>query len=717
MRKLSVALLLALAATAVAAQPRVVTYEFDSGVVGAAHRDDELVLLFSNGTVAAYAMPHFKRLASISIAQETPPIGLGFLEGSALVVAFSNGTLAYLDLTSGRVVGAESTGLSGEAYKAAVGGRWVVLVQKYDFKAEKGSVKLDRLLVYDTKLKAFTLISDRRSGTLVYVFDVKIVGGLMLLEWIDTTCEICRLDDTFVTVYNLSSYKQVFTERFGECVADLDGRALVAVRVKDGRGFYKVLSSDQKWSFAITGRPLGVKVGEGVSYVLAQDPSAGEVVLYRVSGGAADRVSSVPPGERGYALSLIGGTPCVATPSYIAVGGLSFSVAPYPIPWLPRPLAEGANWAAVLYGRTLMSIVSTIEAEHVEVVVRTEPGAIVHVKELNATARADGAGFAILRVPPGAYTVSAGKEGYEENSTSIAVHPGNQRVDVVLTLREKIERRPPAKGFLNVTALGSKPILVEVVSESGATVARENVSESRILEIEPGRYQIFARVDGCEENFNATVASGQTLLVRVILNCSSEPRVERTVPPALNVSPLRDRLAALTQLQYQPPPTPLELPLVRDLDGGQVDLSRGVKLLVFFYTKCAGCHLLLPKLRGLDAEVVMIAPSIYDDEDALRSYAAEVNASGWTWVLDGEGRLIDLFNVSAFPTVVLLSNGRIEFIGVGAAGEAEQLAQSFLGGLQELVYVLRDPAVLAVIAGLALLAYLSRGGEPKQREV
>ena len=141
-----------------------------------------------------------------------------------------------------------------------------------------------------------------------------------------------------------------------------------------------------------------------------------------------------------------------------------------------------------------------------------------------------------------------------------------------------------------------------------------------------------------------------------------------------------------------------------DLRGRPIHLDKGLKLVVFFYTKCAGCSLIVSALKNISGlEVVMVAPSTLDDETSLSAYARGVNASGWAWVLDGSRGLIDTFNVTAFPTLVLLNNGRVEFIGVGAAEEAGWLAESVLWRLEQLAGLLRDPAVGTALIGVALL--------------
>jgi len=175
---------------------------------------------------------------------------------------------------------------------------------------------------------------------------------------------------------------------------------------------------------------------------------------------------------------------------------------------------------------------------------------------------------------------------------------------------------------------------------------------------------------------------------------------------------LAPRLASYVQINATRSKAVLkDLPPLRDIDGKVVELAKGVKLLVFFYTKCTGCSLLVPKLKDLSADVVMISPSSYDSEASLRSYSEHVNASGWYWVLDEGAKLTALFNVSAFPTVVLIEDGRVVFVGVGAAEEAQQLADMATILLARIADWLLDPAVAAIVLGAVLMLVSERRRE------
>ena len=704
------------------AQPKVSTFELESNIVATAFSDKTLVLAFANGSITAFSMPSFEPTSSVRLSYDTLPIGMGFLDDATLAVAFSNGTVIYLNPFTNSIIRREIA-FDGDAYRAIIRGRWVVFIQKYNYRTEKGFVRLDRLLVYDTNLKAITLVRDLKNGRLVYVFDVKIVGNLMLLTWIDTTCEICKLDDTFVSLYDLTTYDYVFIQRFGECKIDADTRAMVAVRVADGQGLYYDLVNGQKSSFKVPGRPLDVRMSEGVGYVLTRDPSTGAVSLFRVHRDSVIRVIDPPKGERGYALLIFEREPAVAAPSFIIVKGLTFSVASYPIPWTPRVVAEGASWALVLYGHSVLSLVrsETVDKSQVNVTIITEPYAFINIKERNLTVQVGNNGVAVLKLPPGTYTVAVWKEGFKQNHTSLVIGAVDERIVINLVPEEEreVETSLSLKGLLNITVFGIDGVAIEILDKEGRTV-NSSTLKNLLLQLPPGEYRVVARVKECSNSTSVTVLAGVTHNVLLSVGCSTvspeQPDEERQVR-TVNVSLIRSKLREYTQIEYDHARVRLSnLPSVIDINGKVIELNEGVRVLVFFYTKCTGCSLLIPKLKELNVEMIMLAPTTYDDEGSLRSYAAEVNATSWIWALDRNAELAALFNVSAFPTVVLLNSGYVEFVGVGVAGEVFYLAETFSERLMEFLDALRDPAVIAIVAGF-LLAYLGRGSGSGQREV
>jgi hypothetical protein len=650
-------------------------------------------------------------------------VDAGALDNGLVVFVLSNGTALALDPMSGQVVW--KAGIAGgRLERAAVRGRWVVAVSKYSYSTEKGSLELDRVLVYDAKLKAVTFKIDRSSDIrLVYAFNVKISGNLLLLVGIDTTCEICKLTDTYVVVYNLSSFERVFAERVGECKADLDGRTLLAARTEDGASFLYDLLAGSRWQFSVGARVLDARVKAGEGYVLVQQ-SGGKVELYRVCAQSVAKVGTYP---EGYALALLNKTPLVVGRASVYVDGQRISPVEYEPPWKPSSILEYGEGVVVLYGRWLLLHVHSVGTllrgfETTAVLtVLTEPGARVEALPLGVSEVANSSGVAVLTLPTGSYEVKVSKSGFRPAIANITVATGDRKT---LELRLTPLQPSESKAFLSIVVKGlpansTNDRMLEIVADNGSVIESRGLGNLTLEITAPGVYTLRVLADGCiPKNETLQLSLGDRELV--LIECrgreaSPENPVQNSTMPitaSARTSELAARLVSYVQINAtRSHPVMRGLPLLKDIDGRAVELAKGAKLLVFFYTKCAGCSLLVPKLKDLNAEVIMISPSSYDNEASLRSYSEHVNASGWYWVLDEGAKLTTLFNVSAFPTVVLIEEGRVAFVGVGAAEEAQQLADMAAALLARIADWLLDPAVAAIVLGAALLLVSERRRE------
>ena len=706
------------------AQPNAVALEPESEILGLVVGSSRLAAAFANGTVAFYELPS---LAVQSLKRwdfaAAKLVGFGVLEGELFGFVLSNGTVLALDPASGHVAWRASI-TGGRLERAVVKGRWVIAISKYSYLAEKGSVELDRVLIFDTKLKATTFKIDRGSDIrLVYAFDIKVSGNLLLLVGIDTTCEICKLTDTYVVVYNLSTFEKVFAERVGECKADLNGRTLIVARVEDGEGFLYDVLTGFRWQFSVSAKILDARARSGEGYVLVQQSSGG-VELYRVRAQSVVRVGAYP---EGHAIVFLNGTPLVAGAASVYVDGQRLSPTGWRPPWKPSFVYESDEGVAILYGRWLVlyvSLASTAQSSSeamAVVTVLTEAGATVEVQPLGVLAVANSSGVAVLTLPAGSYEVKASKNGFLPASVSVTVAAGDRKtLELGLAPLQPSESR--ASLSIVVRGLPANSISdykLEIVAGNG------NVIESRVLgnltlEVAaPGVYTLRVLADGCTpKNETLQLSPGDRELVTIECVRRDEPPDDltqnSTAPDAASTraGELAPRLASYVQINATRSRAVLkDLPPLRDIDGKVVELAKGVKLLVFFYTKCTGCSLLVPKLKDLSADVVMISPSSYDSEASLRSYSEHVNASGWYWVLDEGAKLTALFNVSAFPTVVLIEDGRVVFVGVGAAEEAQQLADMATILLARIADWLLDPAVAAIVLGAVLMLVSERRRE------
>lgn len=706
------------------AQPSLVALEPESEIQGLAVGSGRLAAAFANGTVAVYELPSLAvRFLERWDFATAKLVGFGTLEDGLFGFVLSNGTVLALDPASGKVAWRASI-TGGRLERAVVKGRWVIAISKYSYLAEKGSVELDRVLVFDARLKAATFKIDRGSDIrLVYAFDIKVSGNLLLLVGIDTTCEICKLTDTYVVVYNLSTFEKVFAERVGECKADLNGRTLIVARAEDGNGFLYDVLTGARWQFSVNAKVLDARARSGEGYVLAQQ-SSGEVELYRVRAQSTVRVGAYP---EGHAIAFLNGTPLVAGTASVYVDGQRLSPTGWRPPWKPSFVFESEEGVAILYGRWLALYVSLASAAQggsgamAVVTVVTEAGATVEVQPLGVLAVANSSGVAVLTLPAGSYEVKASKNGFLPASVSVTVAAGDRK-----TLKLELAPLQPSesKASLSIVVRGlpansTSDRMLEIVADNGSVI-ESGVLGNLTLEITaPGVYTLRVLADGCTpRNETLQLSPGDRALVTIECRGGDappeNPAQNSTVPvvaPA-KASELASKLVSYVQINAtRSHPEMKDLPPLRDIDGRVVELAKGVKLLVFFYTKCTGCSLLVPKLKDLNADVIMISPSSYDSEASLKSYSEHVNASGWYWVLDEGAKLTALFNVSAFPTVVLIEDGRVAFVGVGAAEEAQQLADMAAILLARIADWLLDPAVAAIVLGAALLLVSERRRE------
>jgi len=703
------------------AQPGVAVIEPEAEVLGLAVSGERLAAIYANGTLAVYELPLLLPACSARWDLGTAkPVGVGAVEGGLAVFALSNGTIVAIDPASCRDAWRADLPAT-RLERAVVSGRWVVAISKYSYSTGKGSLELDKVLVYDVRLKALTFKIDRSSDIrLVYAFDVKVSGNLLLLTGIDTTCEICKLTDTYVVVYNLSTFERVFAERIGECDADLGGGTLLAARVEDGAGFVHNLLTGARWEFKVDSRVLDVRAAGGEGYVLARRTGS-EVALYRIRDQNVVRIGTYP---EGYAIAFLNGTPLVVGAASAYAGEQRLRPLSWSPPWKPSVVLEHGWGVTVLYGRWLLLHVYATKplqpSNAATVFVVTEAGATVAVSPLGLSATANESGIAALTLPPGTYEISAAKEGYLPNSTKLALSPGDRRV-LALKLSPMTARREAYLSlvFKEVPSDGLANVTLEVVAANGSLIYRvllESVERGTPVKLAvpaPGVYIVRARAGDClRASDPLPLMPGEEK--RVEVECAKAEQLSAIPANGPSSTSVDTRALAATLSSYVAlnatrfRSTVSDLPPVTDIDGNVVELAKGVKLLVFFYTKCTGCSLLVPKLKALNVEVVMISPSGYDSEASLRSYSEKVNASGWRWVLDEGAQLAARFNVSAFPTLVLLEDGAIVFVGVGAAEEAQHLGGIAAAVLTAAAEWVTDPAIVALVLGGLLSVLASR---------
>lgn len=709
---LSVSFIFALAC----AQPYVTTLQPESEVVDATVIGDRLTVLYANGSLIVYSLPYLtlERMVNLSFVN-TKPVGIGSLEDKSIALVFNNGTILTFDPNTGVVTGSMDVEISEPIERAIVGGRWIALFIKYHYFTEKSIVKLDRIYIYDTKLKAVTFVIDRKSSIrLVYVFNAKIVGNLLLVIGIDTTCEICILTDTYAAVYNLTNFELLFLKRIGECKADVSSRGLVAINVHQGTGLFYNFLTKQEVNFNIEGNILNVKIVEESAFIISRKEN--KFYIFRLEKGEITKLKEY---EGGYELFFVNSQMYVAS-SYIYFGDRKLHVASFAPPWKPRLVGVYEGGAVLLYGRWLLCSVYDVvkHADFARVKVITEADSTIIVPQIGLTTISDSSGVAQLHLQAGSYEIRVEKSGFKPNSTEITVKSGDDlELHIKLTRDSGEVSSENETAFLKILLVNGSSNMVSHVAEirdsNGSLVKKVNLNVSEnVVKLRPGYYVVKVSFNGCTWSRTVQLSSGVNTEVSIPFNCSHvsvENSISLDERRIVDVDEIKLAILRLTALDKTPPiPLKQRLPQLYDIRGEVVDPNEGVKVLVFFYTKCTGCSLLVPKLKGLQVDVVMISPSTYDDEFSLRDYIEEVDAREWYWVLDESANLARYFNITAFPTVVLLEDGVVRFIGVGYSEEAREMATTVVGILTRFLEELTDPAALSVLVGALLLILTSR---------
>ncbi len=727
-------------------------------------------ICFSNGSLALIDF----NTGSIT-SRVIKPTGLDvvgmFYNASTLVIVDSSGIVIVVNSsTLEPLYSLSAIAKSDEAYVSRASlsqdGRFLALDIVYAVK----NAKLDRLVVIDLSRRSRVFERDVNSNdVLCKVFSLDFYQRYLVVETIDTLCELCQLTDNKIEVYDVtaSGVVKVASLQTGLTIKAVGAGYVVAQRVKDDGG--------QHETFVLSLPNLNVLADKRMQPIAQIAPLGSNFVVVFWDGTTSlcdtslrcINFFSVPTKRsvRVFAQNLI----AIFTVSDVLLYATDYKNLPvligrYQIDWPslswdPVESKHSEQLIVTKYGNNYLVFLYPLARSTVYIRVVDRDGAQLSGARVNIvsggnsySALTNSTGWAKLVVPPGNYTVEVLKQGYSENRFSLAVN------QPVIVLETRMDKERPRRFLLVVRVIGEsgEPIPGARVSISGpeayelttpasgevsvdllkgnyslrvqaplyisrslnfsleqnknltVTLKRETfnitllsprevslkVKISRIdsptspvivgvgqglvktVKLEAGSYQL--SIVGTPEDYtcrlNASTIMWRTGLGNLVVHveCSSIKTGED--------ARLAEILALISNetLVSRRASRGVNLGSITLYNGQQLDLveaSRNKTLVIeLFYTQCTGCKYLIPLLKRLsernDTVVVSITVSRADTPDVLKRYSLDNNI---TWPIGYDDvRIADQVNASSFPTVLVIKDGSLILIGIGAKKELEE---------------------------------------------
>ncbi|AKG38854.1 hypothetical protein MA03_05685 [Infirmifilum uzonense] len=767
-------LLLALAAYSFSAPMyTTATIDFTTAFEAFLPYGNKLFVMFTNGTISKIDFETGKVNSRI-IFPFGADISCLATNGSVFVVVDRTGTVVILNSSSLQVLASLNAKAKSDEIEVArcalsADGRFLAMSMIYS--VEK--VKLDRLIVLDLKRNLRIFERDVNSrDVLVRIFSMDFSNNFLVVETIDTLCELCQLTDNRIEVYRVSGngVEKVATQITGLTSKAIGNNFILFQKVKDENGLHNTsiltLPNLQlratkmmppikqmiplKNGFAIIGSDgiLSLCTYNLECNSVLKLPASRSVNLVTDDGVAVFTVSDVT-----FYTFDRKGAPTLQMRQQVNWSSVPFDPESGKNTETLYVAAYGSRRLVVIYPLTrALFYLRVIDSEGTPV---SNATIILSDSSKTLTLFTNSTGYATGLIPIGNYTVEILKQGYSQNTFTL------QLAQPIMYMTATLSKEPPKRVTLtfNVTDENGKPIpgakitvkgpetyelwttaqgitMVEALKGNYSATIEAPLYQSRILDIslktpltlkvtlkrltfnlivkstqnstgriavtrldeasdtifldiqpssmyvktlEAGSYQL--SITGFPEGLRCTLNNTSNILVNwregikeIFINYScvrlenvNLVSVERVLQVLSNETIASRRLNKTLSLGY-----------VTILGGSNLDLSYlshdKILIIELFYTQCTGCKYLLPTLKLLssqnDTVVVSLTVSPSDTPEMLRRYSIENNI---TWPLGIDSLNVRAqVNASSFPTVLVVKDGKLIFMGIGARKELEE---------------------------------------------
>ncbi|RKX84311.1 MAG: hypothetical protein DRP57_06150 [Spirochaetes bacterium] len=286
----------------------------------------------------------------------------------------------------------------------------------------------------------------------------------------------------------------------------------------------------------------------------------------------------------------------------------------------------------------------------------------------------DEGGFATIDIVPGVYNLTVKAENYKYFIKTVHINrtdiPQTLSMSVILQ-KEKYQLTIKAEGknAYNITTL-------YLTDKDGNLLTVIPLGKTVKTVLPRGIYIVKTPENSLCDIKTSIINLNENKTVNIIVACR-RPKSQIEVKTPEIISLLKENMIISKNITKS-----IVFPEFEAPNGTPVNLqeiSEGKLLIIeFFYTKCTGCEYLLPLLRELasreDVRVVSITVSPADTEKIIEKYIREHNIT-WT-VLKDTTNFYQTLNITNFPTVVAIKDGKIIFIGIGAKKEIEALEKN-----------------------------------------